>query len=176
VESNHRPTDYESVSYECRVLLIKHLRRSPISQPVSSSHSYVTANLAKAQLGSRGLAHASERAQVLIESRKRAFDKRGILTRACLPASERNADRNNPRGLALGQFEFRFLYAPRFFGGARRLRARRSFLLHGLPRRNVSDQLCKLYRIARAFNAFLGHVALPESYWRYFFKNASTRR
>ena len=63
------------------------------------------------------------------------------------------------------RFEFRFLYAPRFFGGATRLRARRSFLLHGL-----------LYRIARAFNALLGYVALPESYWRYFFKNASTRR
>jgi hypothetical protein len=44
------PTDYESDLYRRRVLLIKYLHRLPISKPVSSSHNYGTANLAKARL------------------------------------------------------------------------------------------------------------------------------
>src|ERR1700680_4453968 len=49
-DSNTRPTDYESVSYQRRVLLIKHLRRLPISKPVSPRHSYGTPNVDWSQL------------------------------------------------------------------------------------------------------------------------------
>ncbi len=88
MESNHRPTDYESDLYRCGVLLIKHLRRLPISKPVSSSHSLRHSKSGEGAVGFAGLAHASEVAQVLIESRERAFEQRGIRTRVRSLAAE----------------------------------------------------------------------------------------
>ena len=71
------PTDYESVSYQRRVLLIQHLRRLPISKPMSPRHNYDTVNVdaSRMRVGNasrkRGFGHRFKHAVVDLDWRAR---------------------------------------------------------------------------------------------------------